>query len=95
MVVLGMGARGAMVVQRGADGPVVTAQPPPELDLPIVDTTGAGDSLATGFLDGLLFAGLPVAGALHRGQVLARIVASDLGGAAPYDRTRLDSLATR
>jgi sugar/nucleoside kinase (ribokinase family) len=94
LVVFGMGARGAMVVQRGDDGPVVTAQPPPELDLPVVDTTGAGDSLATGFLDGLLFAGLSVADALHRGQVLARIVASDLGGAAPYDRARLDALAT-
>jgi sugar/nucleoside kinase (ribokinase family) len=94
MVVFGMGARGAMLVQRGDGGPVVTAQPPPELDLPVVDTTGAGDSLATGFLDGLLFAGLSAAEALHRGQVLARIVASDLGGAAPYDRARLDALAT-
>ena len=94
MVVFGMGARGAMLVQRGGGGPIVTAQPPPELDLPIVDTTGAGDSLATGFLDGLLFAGLSATDALHRGQVLARIVASDLGGAAPYDRARLDALAT-
>jgi sugar/nucleoside kinase (ribokinase family) len=82
------------VVRRAAGGAVATADPP-ELALPIVDTTGAGDSLATGFLDGLLFAGLPVPEALHRGQVLARIVASDLGGTAPFDRSRLDALAAR
>lgn len=93
LVVFGMGARGALVVQRTGGHPVVTAASPPALDLPIVDTTGAGDSLATGFLDGLLFAGLSVPRALHRGQVLARIVASDLGGAAPFDRARLDALA--
>ena len=95
-VVLGMGPRGAMVVQRDGQGPhVVTHAPPPSVDLTIVDTTGAGDSLATGFLDGLLFVGLSVPAALHRGQVLARIVASDLGGNAPFDRERLDSLAAR
>jgi hypothetical protein len=33
--------------------------------------------------------------ALHRGQVLARIVATDLGGAAAFDRSRLDALAAR
>ncbi len=93
LVVFGMGARGAMVVRRDSGRPIVTAEPPPGLDLPIVDTTGAGDSLATGFLDGLLFAGLPVPEALHRGQVLARIVASDLGGAAAFDRSRLDALS--
>jgi sugar/nucleoside kinase (ribokinase family) len=93
LVVFGMGPRGALAVQRADGHPVVTCESPPALDLPIVDTTGAGDSLATGFLDGLLFAGLSVPAALHRGQVLARIVASDLGGAAPFDRPRLDSLA--
>ena len=96
LVVFGMGARGAMLVQRSDNGPaVVLRAPPAALDLPIVDTTGAGDSLATGFLDGLLFTGLPIADALHRGQVLARLVSSDLGGNAPFDRALLDSLAAR
>jgi acarbose 7IV-phosphotransferase len=82
-----------MVVQRGRAGrPLVTHCPPPDLDLPIVDTTGAGDSLATGFLDGLLFGGLSVDEALHRGQVLARIVSSALGGDATFDRAALDTL---
>ena len=93
LVVFGMGPRGALLVQRADAGAQVTEAPPPELDLPIVDTTGAGDSLATGFLDGLLYERLPVAAALHRGQVLARIVASALGGDAPYDRAHLDALA--
>jgi sugar/nucleoside kinase (ribokinase family) len=93
LVVFGMGPRGALLVERAHAGAQVTEAPPPELDLPIVDTTGAGDSLATGFLDGLLFERLPVATALHRGQVLARIVASALGGDAPYDRAHLDALA--
>ncbi|MGB7982041.1 MAG: carbohydrate kinase family protein [Candidatus Nanopelagicales bacterium] len=92
-VVFGMGRRGTMLVQRGASGPIVTWEPPPALDLPIVDTTGAGDSLATGFLDGLLFAEMSVGQALRRGQVLARIVCSDLGGAAPFDRIALDAMA--
>lgn len=96
LVVFGMGARGALLVQRVDNGPsTVTHAPPPTLELPIVDTTGAGDSLATGFLDGVLFAGLSAPAALHRGQVLARIVASALGGDAPFDRARLDALADR
>ena len=55
LVVLGMGPRGAMLVRRNADGaPEVLQQPPPpSVELPIVDTTGAGDALATGVLDGL------------------------------------------
>lgn len=94
LVVFGMGARGAMLVERVEGARTrVTQCPPPPLDLPIVDSTGAGDSLATGFLDGLLFCGQSGSAALHRGQVLARIVASALGGDAPFDRARLEALA--
>lgn len=91
-VVFGMGSRGALLVER-TDGPaLVHFQPPPPLDLPIVDTTGAGDGLATGFLDGLMFGGLPAGQALHRAQVLARITASQVGGDHLGDRDRLRSL---
>ncbi len=89
LVVLGMGPRGAMLVPR--EGPARTVTPPP-LDLPVVDTTGAGDSLAVGFLDGHVLGGLGLDASLLRGQVLARIVASDLGGRAGYDRARLQAL---
>lgn len=84
----GRGSRGALLVDRVSASGI--EQPPPALDLPIVDTTGCGDSLAVGVLDGLIARRQPADEALHRGQVLARIVASDLGGAAPFDRTTLD-----
>jgi sugar/nucleoside kinase (ribokinase family) len=93
LVAFGMGPRGALLVQRRADGPPeVLHQPPPPLGLPVIDTTGAGDALATGFLDGLLFLGQAPAAALHRGQALARIVASGLGGSALVDRSALDAI---
>ena len=62
------------------------------LDLPVVDTTGAGDALAAGFLDGLLFSGLSGEASLHRGQVLARLVCSAPGAAAGFDRSSLASV---
>jgi sugar/nucleoside kinase (ribokinase family) len=94
-VVFGMGSRGALLVERTDAGLHVSHQPAPDLDLPVVDTTGAGDALACGFLDGLLFRGLAPAASLHRGQVLARLVASAPGGAAGFDAGRLDSLTGR
>lgn len=93
-VVVGMGARGALLGQRRADGSVdVEEVPVPAVELPVVDTTGAGDSLATGFLDGLIFGGLSPRDAVVRGQLLARINASALGAGAPFDRDLLDRLA--
>lgn len=95
-VVFGMGAAGALLVLRSGDGSLgrVVRQRPPDLDLPVVDTTGAGDALACGFLDGLVLRGLDPERSLHRGQVLARIAASDLGGAASFDAAGLDALAS-
>jgi sugar/nucleoside kinase (ribokinase family) len=91
-VVLGMGPRGALLAQRRDDAdPDVVLQPPAPSDLPILDTTGCGDSLAVGFLDGLLAVGLDPASSLRRGQALARIVASATGNDAPFDRQTLDS----
>lgn len=77
LVVFGLGPRGALMIPR--EGPELLAAPPGS-DLPIVDTTGAGDGLAVGFLDGLLFAGLDHAAALDRGQRWARLTASAVGG---------------
>ena len=93
LVVFGQGANGALLVRRQeGSANLVQHQAPPPVDLPIVDTTGCGDSLAIGFLDGLLALDLPVESALQRGQVLARIVGADLGGAAAFDRDSLDDL---
>ncbi len=96
VVVLGMGPRGALLVERQGDGPPrATAVPVPDMDLPVVDTTGAGDSLAVGVLDGLVFDGNPPRQAVVRGQVLARITSSAPGTAAAADRAVLDDRVRR
>lgn len=94
-VVLGLGPRGALLVRRG-DGPAPEAvvQPPPPATLSVVDTTGCGDSLAIGFLDGRLALGQDPVDALRRGQALARIVASATGSDAGFDRAVLDAAAS-
>ena len=43
-------------------------------EAPVIDTNGAGDSLAVGFLSGLLFEDLSPEAALLRGQINARHV---------------------
>lgn len=91
LVVFGRGADGALLVPRDAGDPVLDQAPPPS-GLAVIDTTGCGDSLACGFLDGIL-TGLSRRQALHRGQVLARVVASGLGGSAGFDRRLLDGMA--
>lgn len=53
-----------------------------------------GDSLASGFLDGLRFAGQSPVDSVVRGQVLARITASAVGGAARFDRASLEGLVS-
>ena len=82
LVVFGMGARGAMLVQRGERRPGrrpraaagstcrSSTRPAPGTAWPPVPRRAPVRRAA-------------VAEALHRGQVLARIVASDLGGAPP------------
>lgn len=68
----GMGAAGCAV---GIDGEV-RRFPVPDVDLPVVDTNGAGDALAVGFVTGLLVDGLDIADAARRGQLLARLACS-------------------
>jgi len=43
-----------------------------EMDLPVVDTNGAGDSLAVGFLASHVLEGLPLEESILRGQIAAR-----------------------
>lgn len=68
LVICGRGARGVLVGD--ADG--VLGHPPPPVDLPVVDTNGAGDALAVGFLRAHVLAGRPVADAVLHGQLAAR-----------------------
>jgi sugar/nucleoside kinase (ribokinase family) len=68
MVLCGRGRHGVLVAT--ADG--IESFPPPPVDLPIVDTNGAGDALAVGFLAAHVLQGRPVAEAVLRGQLGAR-----------------------
>ena len=68
IIVFGMGARGAGV--HTAAG--FQQLPPVSLDRPVVDTNGAGDSLAVGFLTAFVLEGRPLEEAIRWGQAAAR-----------------------
>lgn len=68
IVVVGMGARGCML--GAADG--IRHLPPPTLDWLVIDTNGAGDGLATGFLESYVLGGYSAEEAAIRGQIAAR-----------------------
>ena len=68
VIVVGMGARGCALGVGGA----VRFFPPVALDTPVVDTNGAGDSLAVGFLTSFVLDGYAPEDAVLRGQIAAR-----------------------
>lgn len=68
LAVAGLGADGCLV----ATSEGTTRYPPIALDLPIVDTNGAGDALAVGFTTAYVLDGYGVADAALRGQIAAR-----------------------
>ena len=68
-VVVGMGAQGCALGSR--DGGV-RYSPPVQMDAPVVDTNGAGDALAVGFLTSLVLDGYTPEQAILRGQIAAR-----------------------
>lgn len=67
-IVVGLGAQGCAVGTRAG----VQCFPPPALDLSVVDTNGAGDGLAVGFLSSYVLNGASLAEAVLRGQIAAR-----------------------
>lgn len=64
----GMGARGCALGVRGR----VEFFPSVSLPLPVVDTNGAGDALAVGFLSSYVLEGYSLPDAIRRGQISAR-----------------------
>ncbi len=72
IVVSGMGNRGCSV----GIGKNVTRFPAVDFGEPVVDTTGAGDSLAAGFLCSWLFQGHSIEDSILRGQIAARYACS-------------------
>lgn len=89
-VVVGMGARGALAITRGG---AVDHYPAPPLELPVVDSNGAGDSLAVGFLDAFVLDGSGLAEAVLRGQIAARWACTQPGSGHLIDRPHLLELA--
>jgi sugar/nucleoside kinase (ribokinase family) len=68
IVVSSLGAKGcALGTQAG-----ITHFPPEPLELPVVDTNGAGDALAAGFLTSFVLEGRPLTESVRRGQIAAR-----------------------
>lgn len=68
IVVSGMGAQGCALGTRKG----IRFFPPEPSDLPVVDTNGAGDSLAVGFLTSHVLEGRSLAESVRRGQLAAR-----------------------
>lgn len=68
IVVAGLGPRGCVLGTRAG----LQRFPPEALDRPVVDTNGAGDSLAVGFLTAHVLEGRPLETAVRRGQLAAR-----------------------
>lgn len=68
IVISGMGAEGCALGTRAG----IQRFPPVLSDKPVVDTNGAGDSLAVGFLTSHVLEGRSLVESIHRGQVAAR-----------------------
>jgi sugar/nucleoside kinase (ribokinase family) len=68
IVVSGLGSEGCVLGT--SEG--ITRFPPEPMDRPVVDTNGAGDSLAVGFLASYVLEGRPLAESIRRGQLAAR-----------------------
>ncbi|MEO1335282.1 MAG: carbohydrate kinase family protein, partial [Myxococcota bacterium] len=84
-VVVGLGADGALLVDRNEArhfGPVDHPDP-------VIDTNGAGDSLAVGFLTARVFEGRSLEAAVHCGQVAARHTCTLRGTMALITRSAL------
>jgi sugar/nucleoside kinase (ribokinase family) len=69
VVIAGMGADGCLLGTR-ENG--LRHFPPVKMDAPVIDTNGAGDSLAVGFLSGRVLLGLSLEESILRGQIAAR-----------------------
>lgn len=68
VVIAGMGAQGCAAGSQGE----IRVYPAVEADMPVVDTNGAGDSLAVGFLCSYVLDHYSLSDAILRGQIAAR-----------------------
>jgi sugar/nucleoside kinase (ribokinase family) len=85
IVVSGMGAQGcALGTHEGIRyfGPVA-------MDRPVIDTNGAGDSLAVGFLSSYVLEGYSLEESIRRGQIAARYTCTQKASSAQLIRPDL------
>ena len=68
IVIAGMGAEGCAVCTRTG----IEFYQPVGMDLPVIDTNGAGDGLAVGFLSSFVLDKYELRDSIHRGQITAR-----------------------
>ncbi|MBN2550524.1 MAG: carbohydrate kinase family protein [Anaerolineales bacterium] len=68
IILTGMGAQGCALGTHSG----IQFYPPETLDEPVIDTNGAGDALAVGFLTSYLLDGYSLADSVRRGQIAAR-----------------------
>jgi sugar/nucleoside kinase (ribokinase family) len=68
IVISGMGARGCALGTHGR----ITYFAPVEYEQPVIDTNGAGDELAVGFLSSYVLDGYSLEDSIVRGQIAAR-----------------------
>jgi sugar/nucleoside kinase (ribokinase family) len=73
IIIAGMGSRGCALGVRDAG---VQCFDPVSIDLPVVDTNGAGDGLAVGFLTSYLLDNFSLEDSILRGQIVARYTCS-------------------
>lgn len=67
-LICGMGAKGCALGYNNE----VKCFPPIKMKAPVIDTNGAGDALATGFLDRRVFENRTLEESIHAGQIAAR-----------------------
>jgi sugar/nucleoside kinase (ribokinase family) len=72
IVIAGLGARGCAVGTREG----IHFYPAVEMEEPVVDTNGAGDGLAVGFLSSFVLDGYSLGDSVLRGQIAARYTCS-------------------
>jgi sugar/nucleoside kinase (ribokinase family) len=68
IVIVGMGAEGCALGTRNG----IQFFPAVEMETPVIDTNGAGDGLAVGFLSGYVLDGYSLSDSILRGQIVAR-----------------------
>ncbi|MEW5872549.1 MAG: carbohydrate kinase family protein [Chloroflexota bacterium] len=68
ILVCGMGAQGCALATQES----IRFFPPLHMDAPVIDTNGAGDGLALGFLSSYVLDGYSLEDSIRRGQIVAR-----------------------